>query len=89
MRGFVAAELPQLTPIARSAFEAGMAAAQVAVRSGAASSMGEARRLIAQGGLYLEDNRVTDPNAPVAAPTDGRLFVRIGKRRYRVLPIEG
>ncbi len=89
MRGFVAAELPRLMPVPRSSLLGGMTAAQLAVAAGAAGSMGEARRLVSQGGLYVEDIRVADPSATVTVPSDDVLFVRIGKRRYSVVPLEG
>ncbi|HEY6056941.1 MAG TPA: hypothetical protein VIV06_02865, partial [Candidatus Limnocylindrales bacterium] len=89
LRRFVAAEVPRLAPIARSAFAAGITAVELAVRSGAADSMSEARRLVAQGGLYVEDVRVGDPLARVAAPAGDGLLLRVGKRRYLFVPIEG
>jgi tyrosyl-tRNA synthetase len=56
-------------------------AVEFAVAAGIASSNGEARRLISQGGLRVNDERVTDPMGAVPAPIDGALFVRAGKRR--------
>jgi tyrosyl-tRNA synthetase len=56
-----------------------------AVASGTFSSNGEARRAIAQGGLSINDERVTSPDALVPEPIDGRwLAVRVGKKRLRV-----
>ena len=63
-------------------------AVAIAVASGAASSNGEARRLIAQGGLTVNGRAVRDPDATYA---DGDLLagrfllVRRGKRDYRML----
>ena len=37
------------------------------VLSGVAKSKGEARRLIEQGGVSVEDTKVTDANMPVPA----------------------
>ena len=56
-------------------------AIEFAVAAGIASSNGEARRLITQGGLRVNDERVTDPTAPVPAAIDGAFFVRAGKKR--------
>jgi len=54
------------------------------VRSGLASSNSEARRLIDQGGVRLDDQRVADP-AEEIVPRDG-MVLRVGKRRFaRVL----
>ncbi len=55
------------------------------VASGTVASNGEARRLIAQGGVAVNDERVTEAGAPVPAPIAGEwLVVRIGKKRLRV-----
>ena len=55
------------------------------VRSGVFASNSEARRLIAGGGLVVNDERVTDPAAPVPEPIAGEwLTVRIGKKRLLV-----
>ena len=56
-------------------------AIEFAVAAGIASSNSEARRLITQGGLRVNDERVTDPAAPVPAAIDGAFFVRAGKKR--------
>jgi tyrosyl-tRNA synthetase len=55
------------------------------VASGTFASNGEARRMIAGGGVTVNDERVTDAAAPVPAPIAGEwLTVRIGRRRLRV-----
>jgi tyrosyl-tRNA synthetase len=55
------------------------------VASGTFSSRGEARRMIQSGGLSVNDERVTDPEAAVPAPVAGEwLVVRVGKRRLRI-----
>jgi len=48
--------------------------------SGLASSNSEARRLITQGGVYIDGERVTDPNAEVEFK--GGEVVRVGKRKF-------
>lgn len=48
--------------------------------SGLASSNSEARRLIAQGGVYIDGRRVTDPNLEVEFK--GGEVVKVGKRRF-------
>ena len=45
-----------------------------------ATSRSEARRLIQQGGVRLDNTRVTDPNTPYTA-TPGQLF-QVGKRKF-------
>jgi len=47
--------------------------------SGLTSSMSDARRLVAQGGVRLDGERVTDPNLEVSGPAD--VLLQAGKRR--------
>jgi tyrosyl-tRNA synthetase len=55
------------------------------VSSGTFASNGEARRMIASGGLSLNNARVTAPDAPVPPPiADEWLVVRVGKRKLRI-----
>jgi tyrosyl-tRNA synthetase len=55
------------------------------VASGTFTSNGEARRMIASGGVTLNGARVTAADAPVPDPIAGEwLVVRVGKRRLRV-----
>ncbi len=56
---------------------------EVFVASGVVESKGAARRAIAEGGAYLNNQRVTDPDAAVTAEdllAGGYLIVRRGKR---------
>jgi len=54
----------------------------LAVASGLYPSRGEARRQIAQGGLTINDERLTDPGAALPEPIAGRyLVLRAGKKR--------
>jgi tyrosyl-tRNA synthetase len=45
-----------------------------------ASSKGEARRLIDQGGVSIDDERVTDPN--LLLPDKDEFILKVGKRRF-------
>ena len=45
-----------------------------------AASKGEARRLIDQGGVSIDDERVTDPNLPL--PDKDEFILKVGKRRF-------
>jgi tyrosyl-tRNA synthetase len=57
----------------------------IAVASGFFASAAEARRAIAQGGLSIDDERISSVDALVPAPVDGQwLVVRAGKRRLAV-----
>ncbi len=55
------------------------------VSTGTFASNGEARRMIASGGLSLNNARVTTPDARVPAPiADEWLVIRVGKRKLRI-----
>jgi tyrosyl-tRNA synthetase len=54
--------------------------AEVMVAVGLASSRGEARRLVEQGGVRLNDEVLTDPNHDLKLAAGGVL--RVGKRRF-------
>lgn len=55
------------------------------VASGTFASNGEARRMIAAGGLSVNGVRVADASEPVPTPIAGEwLVIRVGKRRLRV-----
>ena len=76
------AELPR----AVLAVAPGASAVATAVAAGAASSNGEARRLIAQGGLYVNDRRVMGVEEALPAPVHGRFWVvRTGKKNVRIV----
>ncbi len=46
------------------------------------ASKGEARRLIAGGGLYFDKERVTDVNLEIDASSPRSILIRAGKRRF-------
>jgi len=45
-----------------------------------AASKGEARRLIDQGGVSIDDERVTNPN--LLLPEKEEFILKVGKRRF-------
>jgi tyrosyl-tRNA synthetase len=56
--------------------------ARLLTLAGLAASNREGRRKIQEGGVYFEDERVTDPSLEVApAEVDGRLL-RLGRRSW-------
>lgn len=70
----------------------GLPGAEAAVRSGLTSSKGEAHRLVRQGGLYVNDRRLTEGADRITAADliGGRVAVlRKGQRERRVLRVEG
>jgi tyrosyl-tRNA synthetase len=67
--------------IAAAELEGGkLPAFKLAVLCGFASTNGQARRLIAEGGLRINQEPITDPNAPVAVKTGD--VVQRGKRKF-------
>ena len=76
--------------IAGSTLEQGIAAAELAVKAGLAASKGEAGRLIKQGGLYLNDRRLTDERGQITmADVIGRsvIVLRKGHRERRIVRV--
>jgi tyrosyl-tRNA synthetase len=74
-------EVPEEVPELR--LEAGAEGAgllSALVEAGLARSNGEARRLVAQGGVWLDSERVSDPTLHLAV--GGPYLVRVGKRRF-------
>jgi len=70
----------------------GLAGADAAVRSGLTASKSEAHRLVKQGGLYVNDRRLTEGDHRITASDliGGRVAVlRKGQRERRVLRVHG
>jgi tyrosyl-tRNA synthetase len=62
------------------------------VASGLSDSRGQARRVLADGGAYVNNERVSDPNATPARDDllAGRwLLLRRGKRNLAVAELDG
>ncbi|HEX8733241.1 MAG TPA: tyrosine--tRNA ligase, partial [Ktedonobacterales bacterium] len=79
------------TRIAASALAAGLSPLDALVTAGAQPSRGAARRLVQQGGLYVNDERWGDPERAITAERAlfGRaLLLRAGKNRYHLLLVE-
>ena len=78
------AEAVPETAVAAADLDAGMTIVDVLVRTGLAASRGEARRLVDQGGAYVGDARISDPQTIVdrsQVPEQG-LLLRAGRKRY-------
>jgi len=85
------AEVPS-TGIPRSRFGAGMPLADLVVETGLASSKGEARRKIGEGGIYLNNRRAADEKAQVTAADflEGQVLVlRKGRKDYHLVRLMG
>ena len=72
------------SPLDAAEMGSGVTLVELLVRGGLASSRSDARRLISQGGAYLNGRQWTDMDRPVAAAdvSDGQLIVRAGKKRH-------
>ncbi len=71
-------ELPDDMPKVRLDGEVSLV--DLLVKIGAASSRSEARRLISQGGVKIDGERITDIHAKIRV--DGESVLRVGKRRF-------
>jgi tyrosyl-tRNA synthetase len=79
------------TEIARADFTAGVALSQLLADAGAAPSRNQARRLIDQGGVYVNEERVEeDVELGEGHTVEGRvILLRRGKKSYSVVRIVG
>ncbi len=79
------------TTISSETLGEGMGVLDLLVLAGLAPSKGEGRRLIQQGGLYVNGERVDDPNLLVttAAFQSGELLIRKGKKVYHKVLLQG
>ncbi len=76
------------TRVSEDQVAAGLGIVELLLATGLAGSRSAARRLIAQGGAYANDQRVDSPDTIFHADAfqDGELLLRSGKKRYhRVL----
>jgi len=81
------AEVPS-SDLAKNAIENGLTVTDLLVSSGMAKSKGEARRAISEGGIYLNNGRVSDPLQPVTLRdlVDGRFIIlRKGRKNYQLV----
>lgn len=75
------------TKISMSDLKKGMGILDAVLYAGLISSKGEGRRLINQGGLYINGERTEDPNMVITAAdlNNGELIIRKGKKVYHRL----
>ena len=76
--------------VLRAKLEGGWLVVDAAVEAGLAKSKGEARRLIAQGGLYVNNVVVTDANLALGAGqlvAGAAIVLRGGKKNYRLIRV--
>jgi tyrosyl-tRNA synthetase len=83
------AAIPSLEK-AREALVAGIPAFELFAQAGLCASRGEARRLIAQGGGYVNDRQLTAADERIGlgdADEQGRIRLRKGKKRYFIVQV--
>ena len=83
-------DAPSIT-VSSASLESGIGAADLAVHAGLAASKGEAGRLIKQGGLYVNDRRLSDERGQITmADAIGRsvIVLRKGQRERRIIRVE-
>jgi tyrosyl-tRNA synthetase len=84
-RVFKQHELPENMP--EFVLEAGAALIDIAVSSGLAPSRSEFRRKVIEGAVYLDGDRVLDPNLAIAPGST--MILKLGKRKFlRIRPEE-
>ena len=80
----------ELVAMPASAFEGGLSVVQMLSQSGLTASGKEAKRLIAEGGLRLNNDAVADPQRVLTAEEIGEgMKVSLGKKKHRMLRIVG
>jgi tyrosyl-tRNA synthetase len=86
------AEVPSIEMPKNQLEGPGMNILDLSVTSGSAASKGEARRKIAEGGIYLNNERVTDVNACITLKNtlEGKFIVmRKGRKDYHLVKVVG
>jgi tyrosyl-tRNA synthetase len=76
------------TELAASALDKGVGVLEALVAAGAAASNGEAKRLVTQGGVRMNNAVVDDPARTIGPKdllVDGTVVLRVGKKRYFLL----
>ncbi|MBA2663640.1 MAG: tyrosine--tRNA ligase [Bradymonadaceae bacterium] len=86
----VFADVPSTTVARASLADGELLLVDLLVETSLQKSKGEARRLLAQGGAYINNERVDDPNARVtlaSLASESMLVLRAGKKNYHVVRI--
>jgi tyrosyl-tRNA synthetase len=84
----LAAQGVPTTVFPRARFDAGLPIIDACIETGLGKSKSDIRRLIQQGGLYVNNTAVTDPNAtfqPDHLIANSTVVLRAGKKNYRLL----
>lgn len=86
----LAAQGVATTTIPRAKLDAGYPLIDACIDSGLAKSKSDARRLIQQGGLYVNNAAINDVNSSLGASNlvaDKAIVLRSGKKNYRVIRV--
>jgi len=77
------------TELEKSRFQEGVGVLNLLTEIGLTASNGEGRRLIQQGGIYLEENRLDDPNTTLTLDNfiNDKLMIRKGKKIYHQIKL--
>jgi tyrosyl-tRNA synthetase len=78
------------TAIPASQLSTGLGLLEALTQIGLTQSNGEARRLIKQGGVYVNDQRIDQAQVTLTLDdvTDGAIMLRMGKKKYHRLIVE-
>ena len=82
---FAQNQMPDEMPVIEIGADAIMAA-KLLVQCGLVETGGEAKRMIQQGGLRINDEKIDDPNRQIL-PADG-MVVQVGKRKFAKLKVK-
>jgi len=78
-------EVPDDAPVFRQPVGTSMKLMEILVTLGFASSNGEAKRLIQQGGVSLNDEKATDIHQEFEFSTNDEIVLKAGKRKFAIL----
>lgn len=78
------------TELTREALAVGIGLPDLLAQTGLAASKGAARRLVSQGGVYVNNQRATDPELRLTVAdlaTETMLVLRSGKKSYHIVRV--
>lgn len=83
------ADMPS-TEMAKSDFDAGMAILDVMLAAGLIPSKGEGRRLVQQGGVSVNNEKITDPftNIDLSMFDNDEIIIKKGKKTYHKIIVK-
>jgi tyrosyl-tRNA synthetase len=78
------------TSMAKTRLDEGVGVLEIFAEVGLTQSRGEARRMLQQGGIYVNDKRVDQIDAALSANdiTSDGILLRAGKKKYHRLVVE-